>query len=120
MKWVIRTSTLRVSDGRGDRVYQAIDDAPEEGREQARRTFEGPNAQTILIANQEAYDHIATQREDSEAAGGFEALRRRFTDRAKRRLPADDVNWRRMLAYGLAGIVMLWALWLWAIRSGMS
>ena len=48
MKWVIRTSTLRVSDGRGDRVYQAIDDAPEEVREQARRTFDGPNAQTSV------------------------------------------------------------------------
>ncbi len=121
MKWVVKTSTVRVSDKTGERVYRSLEDAPPEVRERIRRTLEGPNSQTILIANQEAYDRIASRQDD--APESFEKLRRllRGSARAEQSAaPQQATRWKPLLAAGLGLIGLLWALWIWAIRSGMS
>jgi hypothetical protein len=60
MKWVLKTSTLRVATrGQKDLVYQSIDDLPPEWQEKVLSTLRGPNTKTIFLANQEAYDRIA-------------------------------------------------------------
>ena len=128
MKWVVKTSSVRVSDGEGDRVYRSLDDVPEELREKMRKTMDGPSSQTILIANQEAYDHA--QSDDAEdLPTPLEKMRRALRPEAGPS-PAPgpgtpvarepDLAWRPLLYGGLAAIAALWSLWIWAIRSGMS
>ena len=130
MKWVVRTSALRVSDAEGDRVYRSVEEAPEELRERIHTAFAGSNSQTILIANQEAYDHIAS-RPDDDPTPLADRLRQSLgkprspwhgpSRRRRDRIAAEtDQSWRWLLGAGLATIAGLWALWIWAIRSGMS
>jgi hypothetical protein len=59
MKWVLKTSTLRVATRQKDFVYQSIEDLPPEWQAKVLSTLRGPNAKTIFLANQEAYDRIA-------------------------------------------------------------
>jgi hypothetical protein len=59
MKWVLKTSTLRVATRQKDFVSQSIDDLPPEWQEKVLSTLRGPNTKTIFLANQEAYDRIA-------------------------------------------------------------
>ncbi len=59
MKWVLKTSTLRVVTKDKDRVYHSIEDLPPETQELIRETLRGPNTETIFIANQEAYSRIS-------------------------------------------------------------
>lgn len=132
MKWVVRTSSLRVADSGGDRVYRSLEEAPEDLREKVRAAFEGSSSQTILIANQEAYDHIAGEHDDEgepladrlRRSMGAPLVRRRGASRRRRdrtRGAAEaDQSWRLLLAAGLAAIGALWGLWLWAIQSGTS
>ena len=123
MKWVVKTSTVRIADAGGDRSYRSIEDAPEQMRERIRKAIDGPHSQTILIANQEAYDHIVEQRA-APGARPFDAFRRgvRRAGRASRRADAAPpaIGWRALLFGGLGAIAVLWAAWLWAIRSGTS
>ena len=65
MKWVLRSSSVRVATSSDDRVYRSIQDAPAELQSRIRRAIEGPNAHTILIANQKAYDKIRQENEIS-------------------------------------------------------
>jgi hypothetical protein len=59
MKWVLKTSTLRVATRQKDFVSESIEDLPPEWQEKVLSTLRGPNAKTIFLANQEAYDRIA-------------------------------------------------------------
>lgn len=59
MKWVLKTSTLRVATRQKDFVSQSIEDLPPEWQEKMLSTLRGPNTKTIFLANQEAYDRIA-------------------------------------------------------------
>jgi len=126
MKWVAKTSSVRVSDQRGDRVYDSIEEIPGELRERIEKAVEKP-AQTILIANPEALRQI------EDASGELpDALKRiqqelspahvEETPKPRQRpAPAEpDIDWRILLGGGLAAIASLWALWIWSIRSGMS
>ena len=33
MKWVLRTSAIRVADAQGERLYESLDEVPEEMRD---------------------------------------------------------------------------------------
>lgn len=59
MKWVLKTSTLRVATRQKDFVSQSIEDLSPEWQEKVLSTLRGPNTKTIFLANQEAYDRIA-------------------------------------------------------------
>jgi len=120
MKWVLRTSSVRVADEQGERLYRSLEEAPPEMRDKIVEALNGEDSQTILIANQKAYDQIADGGEELP-----EELRRlkpallRHREGQETRAPQSDGSWRRLLAGGVALIVVLWAMWIWALRSGM-
>ena len=123
MKWVGRTGFVRVASAQGDRIYRSLEELPEDLRDQARLALEGSNSETILIADPESYERIvksggatpaelpwlrpAKQTEDATAASPHAG-------------PKADSQWRIVLGVGIAGILALWAIWLWAVQSGMS
>ncbi len=123
MKWVLKTSSIRVGTSDDDRVYRSIQDAPAELRDRIRKAIEGPNVRTILIANQKVYDQILTEDETSNFEGehGPEASPLAAVARAEalstrdRRLPGDA---RRVLMVIFASIAALWTIWALLIQIG--
>ncbi len=119
MKWVLRTSAVRVADEQGERLYGSLEEAPAEIREKVVDSLNGPDSQTILIANQKAYDQIADGEDELP-----EELRRlkpallRHRETLEPRVVPSDSSWKRLLAGGVLAIVLLWAMWLWALQSG--
>lgn len=119
MKWVLRTTAVRVADEQGERLYGSLEDIPPEMRDKIVESFDGPDSQTILIANQKAYDQIADGGDElpEELRRLKPALLRHREGLEPEAAPADG-SWKRLLAGGVILIVLLWALWIWAIRSG--
>ena len=121
MKWVVRTSAVRVATRRGERVYSSLDDLPQPLQDQARHSLDGPDSRTILIANQEAYKRIS--RDIGELPPEMQRLRPSILGRrsGRRQKPGrgTDLEWKVILVGGLTAIVGLWAFWLWSIQSGM-
>ena len=123
MKWVLKTSSVRVATSDDDRVYRSIQDAPEELRARIREAIEGPDARTILIANQEVYDQILNEGETSnlEQEHGSGAPPVASVTRAEslhsrdRRLPPGA---RRVLIVMFAAIAALWTIWAVLIQIG--
>jgi len=70
MNWVMKTSSVRVSTRRGERIYRTLDEIPGPLREEILATFESENCQTILIANPEAHDHMVRMMEGQRPAAG--------------------------------------------------
>lgn len=116
MKWMLKTSSVRVATAQKDRVYRSIEEAPPELRDKIRKVLGGPNVETILIANQEAYDQIAERLRDL-APEMPPSRRRSFRLRpgAGGRVPA---SWRIALAIGLSGISVLSLIWFLLIQTG--
>lgn len=113
MKWVGKTRTVRIATGEGDRTYHSIEDVPAELRQVVKLTLEGPNSQTVLIANQEAYERLNVQ--FRELPAGIEEVARSVTetrqDQSALRL------WKWAVAGSLSLLLMLWLLWVWVIRN---
>lgn len=123
MKWVGRTGFVRVASSQGDRIYRSLDDLPADLREQARRALEGANAETILIADPESYERIV--KSGGATPDDLHWLRpsKHLEDGSalhRGGAPATDRQWKVVLGVGVAGILALWAIWLWAVQSGMS
>lgn len=118
MKWVVKASSVRVSTLQGDRVYGSLDDVPAELRERIRTTLEGPRSETILIANQEAYDRVIRGVEDLPEE--MQRFRPVLLNQRSSKPAVDAAEWRPLLIGGLATIVALWGLWLWALSAGAS
>ena len=120
MKWVLRTTSVRVSDAQGDRVYDSLEEAPPELRQKIAESVNGPDSQTILIANQKAYDKIADGGDElpEDLRRLKPALLRHRASLEIPRLGVTDASWKKLLGGGMVLIVLLWAVWLWAIRSG--
>ncbi len=123
MKWVGRTGFVRVASSQGDRIYRSLDDLPEDLRDQARLALEGSNAETILIADPESYERIV-QSGDASPAELHWLRPGRPSEDAKAATPVAapnaDGQWKMVLGVGIVGILTLWAIWLWAVQSGMS
>ncbi len=121
MKWLLRTTSLRVSDASGERLYESLEEAPEALREKVASSVNGPDSQTILIANQKAYDQIAEGGEElpEELKRLKPALLKHRASLEKPRRVEPDGSWKPLLGGGVLVIVLLWAIWLWALRSGM-
>lgn len=123
MKWVGRTGFVRVASSDGDRIYRSLDDLPEDLRDRARLALEGPNAETILIADPESYERIV--KSGGTTPDELQWLRSaKHAEGAKATTPAAgphaDRQWKIVLGVGIVGILAFWAIWLWAVRSGMS
>jgi len=116
LKWVVKTSAVRVASARGDWVYRSLEDVPPALRSKITDTLAGPDSEKIIIANQEAYERVFRD-EDS------------IPERMKRVQPivvepkparaGKHVDWRLPLFGGFAAIFAFWAFWLWLIQSGM-
>ncbi len=123
MKWVLKTSSVRVGTSDDDRVYRSIEDAPAELRDRIREAIEGPDARTILIANQEVYEQILTEDESShfeeehgiEVAPAASVAGPESPKTRDRRLP---VGARRVLIVIFAAIPALWTIWAVLIQIG--
>lgn len=63
MTWVLKTSTVRVATREGDQAFPSLEEVPEPLRERVREAVEGPDAEVLLIASQEVYDHLTTRRQ---------------------------------------------------------
>jgi len=123
MKWVGRTGFVRVASSQGDRIYRSLDDLPDDLRDQARLALEGKNAETILIADPESYERIVKNGDASPAE--LQWLRPgKQSENANAASPAAepyvDSQWKIVLGVGVAVILAVWAIWLWAVQSGMS
>lgn len=98
-------------------MYRSIEDAPPALRERILEAVEGPNAETIYIANQEAYEQII-----EKAGEAPPELRDRDTNLAGR--PSSKLdhrlsrNARRAILAIFGGIAGLWALWAALIQIG--
>jgi hypothetical protein len=124
MKWVGRTGFVRVASSEGDRIYRSLDELPEDLRERARLALEGSNAETILIADPESYERIV--KNGGSTPDELQWLRpSKHSEDTKKALtpaaqPEPDRQWKIVLGVGVAAILALWAIWLWAVQSGMS
>ena len=125
MKWVLKTSSVRVATSDDDSVYRSIQDAPVEMRDRIREAIEGPDARTILITNQEAYDEILKEGEESSFDERHEAgvtpspvadvVRAEALSENDRRLPLGA---RRVLITMFTAIAALWTIWALLIQIG--
>ena len=116
LKWVVKTSAVRVSSARGDWVYRSLEDVPPALRSKITETLSGPNSETIIIANQEAYDRVF--RDEEKVPEQMKSVKPIVVE-PKFTTPAKPYDWRVPLFGGFAAIFTLWALWLWLIQSGM-
>ena len=115
MKWVLKTSTLRVVTKDKDRVYHSIEDLPPAMQEVIRQTLRGPNTETIFIANQEAYSRIAGLAEDP--TGEMKPVNHRLLVR-RRRHRRRGLSGRAVLGIGLSALALGSFLWLVLSQAG--
>ena len=115
MKWVLKTSTLRIVTKDKDRVYHSIEDLPPDMQDVIRETLRGPNTETIFIANQEAYSRIAGLAEDLTA--GMKPMHRRPLIRRRRRR-RRGLSGRVVLGIGFSALAVGSLLWLAIIQIG--
>ncbi len=113
MKWVGKTRTVRIATEEGDCTYHSIEDVPPELRQIVKQTLEGPNSQTVLIANQEAYERLNEQ--IRELPAGLEAFAQDIAERRESQGASRLWKWAVGSALGL--LLTLWLLWVWVIRS---
>jgi hypothetical protein len=114
MKWVGKTRAVRIATPEGDRTYHSIEDVPPELRQVVKQTLEGPNSQTVLIANQEAYERLSEQLRELPA--GLEELASNTAQRPENQ--SASRLWKWAVAGSLSGLLTLWLLWVWVIQSG--
>ena len=55
---VVKTSTVRVAAGDEDRVYYSLDEVPPEVRRKIQQALQGPDAETIVIADERGREQI--------------------------------------------------------------
>ena len=55
---VVKTSSVRVASDEGDRVYRTVDDLPPRLRDELRRALSAPEAETIILADEQGRDQI--------------------------------------------------------------
>ena len=116
MRWVLRTSSVRIATRDQDRVYRSIQDAPPELRERIKEVLQGPDSETIFIANQEAYDRLfKTSKEAPPNFRNVEMEADRRENEIQRHLTPSA---RRVLAAMFSAIGALWLIWALFIQIG--
>ena len=71
MKWVLKVSSVRIAKMREEVTFRSVDEIPMGLRREIKQALEGPDSETIYIANQAAYKHIeelTQQRQETQAA----------------------------------------------------
>jgi hypothetical protein len=109
---VVKTSSVRVSAGDTDRIYASLAEIPPELRDQLRKAIEGPDSETILIADPAGRERIlaAIRRLPPEAQKRVLAAIRDLPAAPLRRItPSARLI---LLAAGLSALAG-WLIWLW-------
>jgi hypothetical protein len=115
VKWVVKTSTVRVATSDGDQTYRSLEDVPPQVRDKIRETLDGPNSETVLIANREAYDRIASAL--SDLTPELESV----PQEQPKSEPAQRIHdWRVVLAAAAFLLLGLAMIWMWLIQAGKS
>ena len=120
MKWVMQTGFVRVASARGDRIYRSVEEMPEDLRAKAEAALDSDNSETILIADPDAYERIVNSGEELPAELQKFRPQKEPEARPPKPIAAGNREWKILLGGGVLAILSLWALWLWAARSGMS
>lgn len=116
MKWVLKTSSVRIATRDEDRIYHSIQDAPPELRERIREVMQGPDSETIFIANPEAYDRLfKTSKEVPANYRNVEMETDRTESDASHQLTPSA---KRILAVMFSAIGALWLIWAALIQIG--
>ena len=71
MNRVLKTSSIRIATARKEAYFRSVEELPSELREEIEKALEGPDTETLYIANQAAYERIGEltrERQDSESA----------------------------------------------------
>ena len=111
MKWVLKTSSVRVATREKEGVYRSIEDVPTDLRDEIQEALAGPNTETIYIANQQAYERIKEHQSSKRGGGAFsEVPSPAPTGRFR--------GWRMALAASFLTTSALALLWLWLILGG--
>ncbi|MBI3666957.1 MAG: hypothetical protein HY236_12190 [Acidobacteria bacterium] len=55
---VLKTLSVRVASAEGDRVYHSLDEIPPETRQKLRQALNSPEAETIIIADEQGRERI--------------------------------------------------------------
>ena len=108
MRWVLKTSSVRIATRDQDRTYRSIQDAPPELRERIKEVIQGPDSETFFIANQEA-GRLFTKPKEAPANyrnAGLEVSRNESG--AGHQLTPSA---RRVLAAMFSAIGALWLIW---------
>ena len=84
MKWVLKTSSVRVAKTREEATFRSIDEIPMDLRREIKQALEGPDSETIYIANQAAYNHIEELTQQRQGAQGGSLATGRDLSRGQR------------------------------------
>lgn len=71
MNRVLKTSSIRIATARKEAYFRSVEELPVELKKEIKKALEGPDTETLHIANQAAYERIgelAWERQDSESA----------------------------------------------------
>jgi len=72
MNWVVKTSTIHVATANKQASFQSVDELPRELKQEIKKALDGPDTETIYIANQAAYERIGELvREQEESKREF-------------------------------------------------
>jgi len=113
MRWVGKTRTVRIATHDGDQLYHSIEDVPPELRQIVKQTLEGPNSETVLIANQEAFERLSQQ--FRELPDGLQELVSKPDEPAAKQDAAR--LWKWAVAGSLLLILSLWLAWAFLIQT---
>ena len=70
MNRVLKTSSIRIATARKEAYFRSVEELPSELKKEIKKALEGPDTETLYIANQAAYERIGEltwQRQDSES-----------------------------------------------------
>lgn len=110
----IKSSTIFVAIGGETRVYRSMEEVPEPLRTRVRRTTEGRNSRTILIADRKGREELIRAIQGQPDRLSFrvtEAARQRAAIREAQRRWVIARSWLELSGIGLIGL-LLWLLFL--------
>ncbi len=120
MKWVLRTSSVIVSNEQGQSTYRSLDDCPQSIRDELEQTIPGADSCSIMVSNREALQALRGRK----VALPPKSILRTETPKsnpAPTRLRNFQLNCPRWLLHAFAaltGLAAVTALMSWAMHIG--
>jgi hypothetical protein len=115
---IVKASSVRVAAGETDEVYSSLDDLPADLRRQLQRALNGPESETILIADEKGREHVF-----SVIEGLPPDIRKRVLAVLRIRgsaAPLHSTAVRAALVLVAVVFVMLVVWWVWISASSVS